>query len=306
MKFYCRLTKTSGRSLKKLFWICWLDGNILQILKDHVIITQIQHVAWPFINQVVHECWPHLCRRLYPDMAFFQRPTEYPCQLILDPQNDYETLRRRVEQTTLKAQTVNRNRSGVTNVSRHECVWLLQEFLVSGPTTYFTSNSPFLASVKLNHVVRLPTLNYARTNTSDEIPTQMKNHDVSWVYNVSKWITVFFFFNSTFTNLALNILAFLCDFWSVALFYSPLNLVVTGQLSWKGLESVSIKWIRGSAQWQRSSLGGGGADTLHLRQAQPRHRLRAGHERDCRANLLHLCHRPEQRLERSVTPGWRI
>uniref|UniRef100_A0A8C5C4H2 Rab-GAP TBC domain-containing protein n=1 Tax=Gadus morhua TaxID=8049 RepID=A0A8C5C4H2_GADMO len=56
-------------------------------------------------------------RRLYPDMAFFQRATDYPCQLILDPQNDYETLRRRVEQTTLKAQTVNRNRSGVTNVS---------------------------------------------------------------------------------------------------------------------------------------------------------------------------------------------
>ncbi|KAI4793689.1 hypothetical protein KUCAC02_032559 [Chaenocephalus aceratus] len=56
-------------------------------------------------------------RRLYPDMAFFQRPTQYPCQLILDPQNDYETLRRRVEQTTLKSQTVNRNRSGVTNVS---------------------------------------------------------------------------------------------------------------------------------------------------------------------------------------------
>lgn len=50
-------------------------------------------------------------------MAFFQRPTEYPCQLILDPQTDYETLRTRVEQTTLKAQTVNRNRSGVTNVS---------------------------------------------------------------------------------------------------------------------------------------------------------------------------------------------
>uniref|UniRef100_A0A4W5RNM6 TBC1 domain family member 13 n=1 Tax=Hucho hucho TaxID=62062 RepID=A0A4W5RNM6_9TELE len=56
-------------------------------------------------------------RRLYPDMAFFQWPTDYPCQLILDPQNDYETLRRRVEQTTLKAQTVDRNRSGVTNVS---------------------------------------------------------------------------------------------------------------------------------------------------------------------------------------------
>lgn len=50
-------------------------------------------------------------------MAFFQRATEYPCLLILDPQNEYETLRRRVEQTTLKAQTVDRNRSGVTNVS---------------------------------------------------------------------------------------------------------------------------------------------------------------------------------------------
>ncbi|XP_063172303.1 TBC1 domain family member 13 isoform X1 [Candoia aspera] len=56
-------------------------------------------------------------RRLYPDMAFFQRPTEYPCLLILDPQNDFETLRKRVEQTTLKSQTVARNRSGVTNVS---------------------------------------------------------------------------------------------------------------------------------------------------------------------------------------------
>uniref|UniRef100_A0A8C4SCG7 TBC1 domain family member 13 n=1 Tax=Erpetoichthys calabaricus TaxID=27687 RepID=A0A8C4SCG7_ERPCA len=56
-------------------------------------------------------------RRLYPDMAFFQRPTEYPCRLILDPQNEYETLRKRVEQTTLKAQTVAKNRSGVTNVS---------------------------------------------------------------------------------------------------------------------------------------------------------------------------------------------
>ncbi|XP_030392017.1 TBC1 domain family member 13 isoform X3 [Gopherus evgoodei] len=56
-------------------------------------------------------------RRLYPDMAFFQRPTDYPCLLILDPQNEFETLRKRVEQTTLKSQTVARNRSGVTNVS---------------------------------------------------------------------------------------------------------------------------------------------------------------------------------------------
>lgn len=57
-----------------------------------------------------------LDRRLCPDISFFQRATEYPCLLILDPQNEFETLRKRVEQTTLKSQTVARNRSGVTNV----------------------------------------------------------------------------------------------------------------------------------------------------------------------------------------------
>ncbi|XP_048200183.1 TBC1 domain family member 13 isoform X2 [Perognathus longimembris pacificus] len=56
-------------------------------------------------------------RRLCPDMSFFQRATDYPCLLILDPQNEFETLRKRVEQTTLKSQTVARNRSGVTNMS---------------------------------------------------------------------------------------------------------------------------------------------------------------------------------------------
>ncbi|GAB5580193.1 TBC1 domain family member 13 isoform X1 [Prionailurus iriomotensis] len=54
--------------------------------------------------------------RLCPDISFFQRATEYPCLLILDPQNEFETLRKRVEQTTLKSQTVARNRSGVTNM----------------------------------------------------------------------------------------------------------------------------------------------------------------------------------------------
>ncbi|XP_032089421.1 TBC1 domain family member 13-like [Thamnophis elegans] len=69
-------------------------------------------------------------RRLYPDMAFFQRPTEYPCLLILDPQNEFETLRKRVEQTTLKSQTVARNRSGVTNVSSPLKTPVLSEYEV--------------------------------------------------------------------------------------------------------------------------------------------------------------------------------
>uniref|UniRef100_A0A669EAU1 TBC1 domain family member 13 n=1 Tax=Oreochromis niloticus TaxID=8128 RepID=A0A669EAU1_ORENI len=89
-------------------------------------------------------------RRLYPDMAFFQRPTEYPCQLILDPQNDYETLRRRVEQTTLKSQTVNCNRSGVTNVSLHpgnDCgsldnIWTNGMNEIVGPIYYTFATDP--------------------------------------------------------------------------------------------------------------------------------------------------------------------
>lgn len=74
-----------------------------------------QHGARTSFLSLISSCVP--ARRLYPDMAFFQRPTDYPCLLILDPQNEFETLRRRVEQTTLKSQTVARNRSGVTNVS---------------------------------------------------------------------------------------------------------------------------------------------------------------------------------------------
>ncbi|CAH2316306.1 TBC1 domain family member 13 [Pelobates cultripes] len=56
-------------------------------------------------------------RRLCPDFSFFIKATDYPCLLIMDPENEYETLRKRVEQTTLKSQTVARNRSGLTNVS---------------------------------------------------------------------------------------------------------------------------------------------------------------------------------------------
>ncbi|XP_078472193.1 TBC1 domain family member 13 isoform X2 [Lampetra fluviatilis] len=57
-------------------------------------------------------------RRLYPDMAFFQRATDFPCQLLRDPQHKSETLRKRVEQTTLQALSVGRTRIGVTNVMR--------------------------------------------------------------------------------------------------------------------------------------------------------------------------------------------
>uniref|UniRef100_A0A4W5R7Z4 TBC1 domain family member 13 n=1 Tax=Hucho hucho TaxID=62062 RepID=A0A4W5R7Z4_9TELE len=85
-------------------------------MEDHELSPNFPIHSFSIYNEVLLQIDKDV-RRLYPDMAFFQWPTDYPCQLILDPQNDYETLRRRVEQTTLKAQTVDRNRSGVTNVS---------------------------------------------------------------------------------------------------------------------------------------------------------------------------------------------
>ncbi|OBS81035.1 hypothetical protein A6R68_20763 [Neotoma lepida] len=54
------------------------------------------------LRLALEQPYPRLC----PDISFFQRATEYPCLLILDPQNEFETLRKRVEQTTLKSQTM--------------------------------------------------------------------------------------------------------------------------------------------------------------------------------------------------------
>lgn len=71
---------------------------------------------------------------------------------------------------------------------------------------------------------------------------------------------------------------------------TPLFLLPSGELTWEVPEPVPVQRVRGSAQRQRGSLGGGGADPLHLRQAEPGHRLRSGHERDRRARLLHVRH----------------
>jgi len=73
-----------------------------------------------------------------------------------------------------------------------------------------------------------------------------------------------------------------------------------GQLSGQVLEPLPVQRVRGAAQRQRGALGGGGANPLHLRQAQPGHRLRPGHERDRRAHLLYVRHGPKRRVERSV------
>ena len=50
----------------------------------------------------------------------------------------------------------------------------------------------------------------------------------------------------------------------------------------------------------RGALGGRAADPVPLRQAQPRAELRAGHERDYRADLLRLRLGPQGGVERCV------
>lgn len=56
-------------------------------------------------------------RRLCPDLFFFQKPSEFPCEEIKNAQDAeiYQSLRKRVAKTQLKADEVSRHRLGFTN-----------------------------------------------------------------------------------------------------------------------------------------------------------------------------------------------
>ncbi|XP_064649444.1 TBC1 domain family member 13-like [Lineus longissimus] len=56
------------------------------------------------------------CRRLCPDLSFFQQPTEYPCPELMCSAGGFENLRTRVEHSVLKSETVSRSRFGITNM----------------------------------------------------------------------------------------------------------------------------------------------------------------------------------------------
>ncbi|XP_053391749.1 TBC1 domain family member 13-like [Mercenaria mercenaria] len=56
------------------------------------------------------------CRRLCPDLNFFQKATEYPCNRLCG-ENSFETLRKRVEQCVLHSESVSQNRLGITNMA---------------------------------------------------------------------------------------------------------------------------------------------------------------------------------------------
>lgn len=56
------------------------------------------------------------CRRLYPDLAFFQAATDYPCKRLTKSTNGLTNLRKRVENTFLESHNVSQNRLGITQV----------------------------------------------------------------------------------------------------------------------------------------------------------------------------------------------
>ncbi|XP_069120994.1 TBC1 domain family member 13-like [Argopecten irradians] len=56
------------------------------------------------------------CRRLCPDLFFFQRATDYPCKEIINAASGVETLRKRVEQCVLQSETIKVDRQGKANM----------------------------------------------------------------------------------------------------------------------------------------------------------------------------------------------
>lgn len=56
------------------------------------------------------------CRRLCPDLFFFQRATDYPCKELINADSRVETLRKRVEQCVLQSETIKIDRLGRSNL----------------------------------------------------------------------------------------------------------------------------------------------------------------------------------------------
>ncbi|CAH3024842.1 unnamed protein product, partial [Porites evermanni] len=78
------------------------DSNWLAFFKDNEVLLQIDKD----------------CRRLCPDISFFQIATKYPNkEVIAGNDREFETLRERVLRTHLEASQVNTNRSGLKNLS---------------------------------------------------------------------------------------------------------------------------------------------------------------------------------------------
>ncbi|ELT98550.1 hypothetical protein CAPTEDRAFT_92856, partial [Capitella teleta] len=74
------------------------DSEWSQFFKDNEMLIQIDKD----------------CRRLCPDLAFFQSATPHPCVDVIKNERRLNSLRKRVEQSTLRSQIISKNRLGIT------------------------------------------------------------------------------------------------------------------------------------------------------------------------------------------------
>lgn len=63
-------------------------------------------------------------RRLLPDLSFFQEPTKYPCEIVVNSDTDIR-LHSRVAPKTLSSANVERKGLGVTKVRDYNCLDLI-------------------------------------------------------------------------------------------------------------------------------------------------------------------------------------
>lgn len=75
---------------------------LLQIDKDVRLVVQLR------IRQAM--TFTLLCRRLCPDLSFFQRETDHPCAEIMNQEAGFESLRKRIVSTALKVQSQSHSR----------------------------------------------------------------------------------------------------------------------------------------------------------------------------------------------------
>lgn len=97
------------------------NGNNEDILCDHPL-SEGPESAWntffndnEFLLQIDKDV-----RRLCPDISFFQQPTEFPCDIVVNSKGE-RRLHQRVVPSVLKSANVERKGLGVTKVRDYRC-----------------------------------------------------------------------------------------------------------------------------------------------------------------------------------------
>ncbi len=137
----------------------WMDCSLLfvrsEFEKGSFTLTEIGfqwHTSVEF-EQTIYvstcTCGFH-CRRLCPDLSFFQSATNFPCKVLVSPEQNFNSLRKRVEHSVLKSENVTKNRLGITLADVSKCAQLFWVFLCKWcrnqrKKPLWTFNVPFYA-----------------------------------------------------------------------------------------------------------------------------------------------------------------